>query len=326
MDQRDLTRELDHMTGKDFSPSTAPPPSAAANEPAVTRTALPFFSVSTTKLLVMSLCTLGIYELYWFYKNWKLVAARSTQKISPFWRALFSPIFCFPLFQEIHTQVEEHAIERQFSAGALAAIYLGLSLTHKLPDPYWLVCFLSIVPLMIVQSAVNELHAQLHPSFERNSRFGVGSLAGVAGGSLLVLLTVLGSFGPSTVATPGSQLSERTRNILIEEGLITPDENVLYFYSAALFSVREEGNLFTDQQVVSYEVVEGETFVFAANYEEIEAIDVNYGDGWLTDTEITVRAQDGNEFLLIASGEEGGDREFVTRLMSEWKRHRTESL
>jgi hypothetical protein len=29
-----------------------------------------YFPVSRLKLAVMSTCTLGIYELYWFYKNW----------------------------------------------------------------------------------------------------------------------------------------------------------------------------------------------------------------------------------------------------------------
>lgn len=32
-----------------------------------------YFPVSNTKLVLMSLATLGFYELYWFYKNWVFV-------------------------------------------------------------------------------------------------------------------------------------------------------------------------------------------------------------------------------------------------------------
>jgi hypothetical protein len=36
----------------------------------------PYFAVSLLKLTVMSVCTFGIYELYWFYKNWRLIMER----------------------------------------------------------------------------------------------------------------------------------------------------------------------------------------------------------------------------------------------------------
>jgi len=32
-----------------------------------------FFTPSTLKFVLMSVCTFGIYELYWFYKNWTLM-------------------------------------------------------------------------------------------------------------------------------------------------------------------------------------------------------------------------------------------------------------
>jgi len=55
----------------------------------------PIFSpVSKTKLAVMSICTLGMYDLYWFYKNWGLVKDRNNLEIKPFWRAFFAFFYC----------------------------------------------------------------------------------------------------------------------------------------------------------------------------------------------------------------------------------------
>lgn len=36
-----------------------------------------YVAVSSTKLVVMSLCTFSLYELYWFYENWVLVCKDS---------------------------------------------------------------------------------------------------------------------------------------------------------------------------------------------------------------------------------------------------------
>jgi hypothetical protein len=55
-----------------------------------------FFPVSPLKLVVMSTVTFGIYELYWFYQNWKLVKHRTRRDIMPFWRAFLRvPLLLF---------------------------------------------------------------------------------------------------------------------------------------------------------------------------------------------------------------------------------------
>jgi hypothetical protein len=52
-----------------------------------------FLPASPLKLVVMSLCTFGLYELYWFYMNWNLLKQRHNSDISPFWRAFFAIFF-----------------------------------------------------------------------------------------------------------------------------------------------------------------------------------------------------------------------------------------
>ena len=61
----------------------------------------PFFAVSVVKLLVMSICTCGFHEIYWFYQNWKRIQMREQRAIMPFARALFNVIFCYPCFKRI---------------------------------------------------------------------------------------------------------------------------------------------------------------------------------------------------------------------------------
>ncbi len=307
-------REIEMRTGHDFS--------VEADSPA-----LPFFSISLTKLAVLSICSIGIYEFYWFFKNWQRIRDRNLEekKISPFWRAFFAPFYCYSLFKRVESEASEKGIAVKLPAAVLATTYALLLAASRLPDPYWLLCWLSFVPLLALQCTVNELHRREDRVFERNARFGFGNLATVGIGGAVALLSILGTLGPNTGVVPGEDISPRTHRVLVEEGYLQPEERLLYFYSGALLSVRESGNLFTDQSVVSYEVLDGETYRASASYDEIASIDVDYGD-LLTDTEITIHTTDGNEFLLQASSEEGGDQEFVTRLMSEWNRHRIAGL
>jgi len=60
-----------------------------------------YFPVSVAKLVVMSLVTFGLYEIFWFYKNWQLIKLREHSEIRPFWRAFFAIFYCYTLFKHI---------------------------------------------------------------------------------------------------------------------------------------------------------------------------------------------------------------------------------
>ena len=39
-----------------------------------------FFPVSVSKLVLMYMVTLGLYQLYWFYKNWMVIREREERE------------------------------------------------------------------------------------------------------------------------------------------------------------------------------------------------------------------------------------------------------
>jgi len=98
-------------------------------------------------------------------------------------------------------------------------------------------------------------------------------------------------------------------------------EEIYYFYSAGIFSIKEDGNFFTNRRVVSYwESPEDESYYLeSATYEEIENIQINYTSSFLEDTEIIISKIDGNEFSLYISGEGQRDKIFVKKLMKYWR-------
>src|SRR5262245_38387740 len=80
----------------------APPTAAVADVlPPDAERELPFFAVSITKFVVMSICTFSIYEVYWFYKNWRRIMDRENLHIFPFTRAIFAVFFCYQCFSYV---------------------------------------------------------------------------------------------------------------------------------------------------------------------------------------------------------------------------------
>jgi len=163
-------------------------PAAATGEPV-------FFPVGKVKLAVMSLVTFGLYEIYWFYKNWQCVQRLGENVIAPV-RAIFYPLTSYWFFKHVNEELEKAQIGRTLGAGGLAAAVLLLGLLWRLPDPWWAVSFFSFAPLLPVQDAVNELNRKVAPDSDRNARLSGWNIAGIVIGGLFLILTIIGLFLP----------------------------------------------------------------------------------------------------------------------------------
>ncbi len=78
-------------------PGTAMPDSAAdATAAAAGGPPAPWFRVGTSKFLLMCVVTFGLYEIYWFYQQWRHVQRRG-ESVHPALRTLFAGFFCYAL-------------------------------------------------------------------------------------------------------------------------------------------------------------------------------------------------------------------------------------
>ena len=141
----------------------------------------------------MSICTLGIYDLDWFYKNWVLIKAREKSDIKPFWRAFFAYFFCFSFFKRVQASAEAAPFNASISPGLMAAGWIILSILWKLPDPYWLVSCFAFIFLLPVQMAVNNINESVAPGHHKNENFTGWNIFGLV---LVGLVLAIISFFP----------------------------------------------------------------------------------------------------------------------------------
>jgi len=128
----------------------------------------PYFAVSLLKLSVMSIGTLGIYDFYWFYKNWQLIKQREGTDIMPFGRAFFAVFFGYECFSRIRAHAASLGLPQTILAGPLTAGWIITSLLWRLPEPYWRISMLSFLFMLPVQALANRINATVAPHHDPN--------------------------------------------------------------------------------------------------------------------------------------------------------------
>jgi hypothetical protein len=156
-----------------------------------------YFSVSPVKLVVMSVCTFGIYEIYWFYKHWGAIKKENNLDINPLARAIFAIFFCYDLFKRIQSAAALQKLKTFRAPRSLAIGWVIVNLLWRLPDPYWLVSFLSVLFLLPVQTTANALNLISDPGRNPNAKFTKWNIVGVVFGGLLWSLILVGLFLPA---------------------------------------------------------------------------------------------------------------------------------
>lgn len=138
--------------------------------------------------------------------------------------------------------------------------------------------------------------------------------------TIILILIAVGTlieqgFMPSTEVENGESLPDRILQKLRSEGIITRSETVDLFYSAGFMDVMEDGNLITNERVISYWRNETEELnVVSASFGDISDVYIAAkGDG-LNDTVMTVTQHDGEQFQLVLPVAANGDNRFYHRI------------
>lgn len=152
----------------------------------------PYFAISLTKLVLLSISTLGLYEVWWHYVNWCRVRANGEHDIRPAWRAVFCGLWCYPLLSNIRSAAREQELDTWLPAGPLTIVWLITLSLWRLPGIYGMASLFSVLWLLPAQIAANRINAKIAPGHDPNRRFRGWEIAIVTVGMLLVVLAAVG--------------------------------------------------------------------------------------------------------------------------------------
>lgn len=161
------------------------------------------YVVSLGKLTVLYVATLGVYQIYWFYKHWQQLKAATGENIKPFWRAVFSIFFVHKLFAAIAARSSSPEAT-SWSHAKLANIFVVLTIVSVVlsrlagaSDEFGVLDFigviiglLTVIPLRTAQHIANV--ASDDPDGTRNSHYGTGAIVALVFGGLGWLMIAAG--------------------------------------------------------------------------------------------------------------------------------------
>ena len=173
-------------------PVAAPPFSPAPRIATRDVVAAAYYSPPTLKLASLSLVTLGLYPLYWFWQNWRAIKRETGGTQWPWARALFAPLWSFLCFSDLRDIAVSRRRELAFAPGLLAAVYFLLNLGGRLPGGMALVSLLTFVPLLPINSLLRRYHREEGVDMQRMDRFGVWHILLLLFGAGFLLLGLFG--------------------------------------------------------------------------------------------------------------------------------------
>jgi hypothetical protein len=192
------------QTSHDGLKSEASPDSSRLSRASNTAPGPAWFLVGEAKLFTLSVCTLGLYQVFWFDRQWRYARLRSDERILPLARAIFAPLWCFSLFRRILGSVEApDAGELTRRGWALAATFFALCACSRLPRPFFWVGLLSVLPVLIVQRAVNAAALKPGQRVNMNRRLTLPNWLAIAAGATVTVLAIV-----DTLAKPEDMSSQ----------------------------------------------------------------------------------------------------------------------
>lgn len=163
------------------------------------------FPVATHKFLILSLCSLNLYQLYWFYQNWKRMRDSSGEALSPFWRAFFAVLWVIPFLRHVARNAEASGVPVRWSAFGLGAAFILFSLLWRLPDPWWLLAFGTGPVLIPVVKTCRDINQTAEHPDHPNDRYSAGNVATIVLGGLFLVLILVAAFAPVPSTEAGRQ-------------------------------------------------------------------------------------------------------------------------
>jgi len=154
-----------------------------------------YLYISSARLVLMSILSFGIYEVYWLYKNWWYLKNREHLDIKPFWRGWFGIFFCHSLLHHIYNDDECNAIQQpQFSHSTLATIWVILILIANIVGRFpgaTLSMMSALIPSYLcfvpVQNYINSVMKKRSPSL-RHYRWSAGHTVSLVPGLIIWIL------------------------------------------------------------------------------------------------------------------------------------------
>lgn len=123
------------------------------------------------------------------------------------------------------------------------------------------------------------------------------------------------SGSPETFVYEGKEVPERFLKTIKSLGLLQPGEELKYFYSDAIFDIKEGMYCVTDRNIALYSN-DWEAQKAIVPFEKVVKVEVEYNPSFFEDSYVTVHTEDFVHFFPLSS-DKGRDKKCIEYILSK---------
>jgi hypothetical protein len=189
----------------------APPMASVAEAPRPAAATREFYVVARGKFIVLLVCTLGLYQIYWAYMHWARYRRHSGEELWPVARSLFQVFFSHALARRIEQSLGRGGHRVAGALGTIAGGFVVFQIASKVLDRLAynsigspVTDWLSLLVLLPLGWCMWQLQAAANlacgdAAGTGNRRLTWANWLWIVPGSLLVLLVLVGLLLPQDV-------------------------------------------------------------------------------------------------------------------------------
>ncbi len=181
-----MSEEIRPTVNLTKTPQTAQPTSLAPE----------YSQVQSLKhFILLNIASLGLYQIYWMYKNWKLIQKHYHLELTipPLLRAIFPIFFIYGFLKRIYSLAQEKNFSKIISPGWNALGYILILFAIFLFE-LWIFAYFSFIPLTSSVKALNFYWQQETPHLSMRTKFTKGEMIFLIIGFIILLLALFGIF------------------------------------------------------------------------------------------------------------------------------------
>lgn len=148
--------------------------------------------------VLLSIITLGAYDIYWYYKNWVYLEKFKNIQLFPFVRTLglFIPLINLLLIYDANKQyrnlVIEQNIQREIYPKIIVLVIAIALFLSRAPHPFWLFLLIGTITLALVQSVLNDLWKHVQEGYIHKTKLSGAEIYFIIIGGIIWSVLVLG--------------------------------------------------------------------------------------------------------------------------------------
>jgi hypothetical protein len=147
------------------------------------------------KFVFLFIVSLGLYNIWWMFKVWKIFRNRENSDIMPAARAIFAIFFLHSLFDKVQELAKSKGYTQSFSSTAYFIGFVAFNMSSRLPGGLWVISFLSVLCLLPALEAFNYgiKHSGEYKVIEDES-FNQNQIILIVIGTIIWLFSIVGMF------------------------------------------------------------------------------------------------------------------------------------